>query len=269
MRPATSFTKSRAWPKNFRHRRPNGNDGWIWKGSERRVLYRWPELLKFPDGTVFICEGEKDADRVASLNHCASTVASGEWTQDCIKALVGRNCLILEDNDETGRKKALDAATKLYGVATTIRIVRLPDLPDGGDVSDWLDSDERRADKLVEICFNVPLWQPNDKAGASNDKPASDAKPGERLFLSSAEFIQGFETPDPLIEGIIIKFIYALTGHVSKGKTAGATFVRRSHWPRQNARQSRSRARPRALLRRRKLRRHSNALDRDGVTDGL
>jgi hypothetical protein len=210
-------------PKNFRHRRPNGNGGWIWKGSERRVLYHWPELLQFPDGTVFVCEGEKDADRVTSLNHCATTIASGEWTEDCIKALADRNCLILEDNDETGRKKALDAATKLYGVANTIRIVRLPDLLDGGDVSDWLDSDERRADKLVEICFDAPLWQPNDKAGASNDKTASDAKPEERLLLSSAEFIQNFEAPDPLIEGIIMrKFIYALTGHVSKGKTAGA-----------------------------------------------
>ena len=110
--------------------------------------------------------------------------------------------MILEDNDETGRKKALDAATKLYGVATTIRIVRLPNLPDGGDVSDWLGYDERRVDKLVEICFDAPLWQPNDKADTSNNKSASDAKPEERLLLSSAEFIQDFETPDPLIEGI-------------------------------------------------------------------
>jgi hypothetical protein len=41
---------------------------------------------------VFVCEGEKDADRVASLGLCATTVASGEWTSDCIKALAGRDC---------------------------------------------------------------------------------------------------------------------------------------------------------------------------------
>ena len=42
------------------------NGGWIWELDERHVPYHWPELLKYPDGTVFICEGEKDADRIAS-----------------------------------------------------------------------------------------------------------------------------------------------------------------------------------------------------------
>jgi hypothetical protein len=61
-------------PKDFRQRRPDGNGGWIWKlGDVRRVLYKLPELLQFPHATVFICEGEKDADRVASLKHCATT----------------------------------------------------------------------------------------------------------------------------------------------------------------------------------------------------
>ena len=100
-------------PKSFRHRKPDGKGGWIWQGSERRVPYRWPELLKYPDATIFICEGEKDADRVASLEHCATTVASGEWTADCVKALAGRDVLILEDNDDAGRKKANEAATAL------------------------------------------------------------------------------------------------------------------------------------------------------------
>jgi hypothetical protein len=54
-------------PKSFRQRRPDGNGGWIWELGERRVIYRWAELLKYPDATVFFCEGEKDADRVASL----------------------------------------------------------------------------------------------------------------------------------------------------------------------------------------------------------
>ena len=98
-------------PKAFRQRRPDGNGGWIWKLDDRRVLYRWPELLKFPDATVFICEGEKDADRVAALGHCATTVAAGKWTDECVKALAGRDVFIFEDNDDTGRKKALDSGT--------------------------------------------------------------------------------------------------------------------------------------------------------------
>ena len=44
-------------PKEFRQRRPDGKGGWIWKLDERRVLYRWPDLLKFPDATIFVTEG--------------------------------------------------------------------------------------------------------------------------------------------------------------------------------------------------------------------
>ena len=45
--------------KKFPQRRPDGKGGWEWKQGEQRVLYRWPELLKFPDATAFITEGEK------------------------------------------------------------------------------------------------------------------------------------------------------------------------------------------------------------------
>src|SRR5262249_25243593 len=139
----------------------DGNGGWIWSVKDcRRVPYRLPDLLKYPDACVFVCEGEKDADRVALLDHCATTVACGDWTPDCINALAGRDVLILEDNDEAGRKKALEAATALHGTAKSIRIVHLPDLPDKGDVSDWLDVDLHRREKLADVCFEAPLWVP-------------------------------------------------------------------------------------------------------------
>jgi hypothetical protein len=65
-------------PKDFRHRHPDGKGGWSYRGLERRVLYRLPDLIKYPDATIFVCEGEKEADRVASLGYCATTVASGK-----------------------------------------------------------------------------------------------------------------------------------------------------------------------------------------------
>ena len=145
-------------PKDFLQRRPDGNGGWTWKLDERRVLYRWPELLKFPDGTIFVCEGEKDVDRVASLGHCATTVAAGKWTDECVRALSGRDCFILQDNDEPGRAKASAAARALHGTTKTIRIVALPDLPDKGDVSDWLDADPGRVEQLVDVCIAAPIW---------------------------------------------------------------------------------------------------------------
>ena len=151
-------------PKAFSQRRPDGNGGWIPKLEERRVPYRLSELKKFADASVFVCEGEKDADRVASLNLCVTTVAAGKWTDECVKALAGRDVIILEDNDDAGRAKALAAARALHGTAKTIRIVSLPDLPDKGDVSDWLDADPRRAGKFVDTCFEAPLWVPPNAA---------------------------------------------------------------------------------------------------------
>ena len=59
---------------------------------------------------MIVTEGEKDADNVAALDLCATTVASGTWTDDCLMALAGRHVWILEDNDDAGRKKALEAA---------------------------------------------------------------------------------------------------------------------------------------------------------------
>jgi hypothetical protein len=56
-------------PKAFRQRRPDGNGGWVWAAGDRRVLYRLPDLLRYPDATVFFTEGEKDADRIAELGH--------------------------------------------------------------------------------------------------------------------------------------------------------------------------------------------------------
>jgi hypothetical protein len=167
-------------PKSFRQRRPDGEGGWIWQLDEHRVIYRWSELLKYPDATVFVCEGEKDADRVASLELCATTVAGGRWTKECVQALAGHDVIILQDNDEPGRKKALAAAQALYGSAKTIRIVGLPDLPDKGDVSDWLDADPRRAEKLAEICFEVAEWVPSPAANGDAPDQLCDRSEDDR-----------------------------------------------------------------------------------------
>jgi RecA-family ATPase len=165
-------------PKSFRQRRPDGNGGFIWSlGEVRRVLYRWPGVLKFPDATIFLTEGEKDADRVASLGYCATCVAGSKWTPECAQALAGRDVIILEDNDGPGHVKALTAAQALHGTAKSVRIVLLPDLPDKGDLSDWLDADPHRAEKLADVCFDVPEWTPEDAGANAEEEPATDPEP--------------------------------------------------------------------------------------------
>jgi hypothetical protein len=173
-------------PKTFRQRHPDGNGGWIWsvKGC-KRVLYRLQNLLAYPVATVFVCEGEKDANRVASLQLCATTVACGDWKDVDVSALAGRDVVILEDADKAGHKKALAAANALHGTARSIRIVLLPGLtgePHNKDVSDWLDADPRKhtAEKFIEVCLAAPEWtgevnvEDEGDGGADQDAGVAD-----------------------------------------------------------------------------------------------
>jgi putative DNA primase/helicase len=150
------YVERRADPKDFRRDPP---------GAKPNVLYRWPELVAAgPDATLFFCEGEKDADRVRSLEFTATTVANGGWGGVDVSDIAGRDVWILEDADKAGVKRAQAAAQALHGVAKTIRIVRLPghertEDKDGKDVSDWLD-EGHTADELVNACFAAPEWTP-------------------------------------------------------------------------------------------------------------
>ena len=167
-------------PKDFRQRRPDGNGGWIWGlGNTRRVLYRLTDLLAYPDGTVFVCEGEKDSDRVTSMGFCATTISGGtKWEDVDTSVLKDRDIIIHADADEAGEKKALAAATALHGIAKTIRIVKLPGLtghPENKDVSNWLDADPRRAETLVDVCFDTPIWEPEHHPGDHGDHHGEDA----------------------------------------------------------------------------------------------
>ena len=129
-------------PKNktFRQRRSDGNGGWIWNLNETvRVLYRLHELLTGQD-PVFICEGEKDVDNLRTLGLTATTnpMGAGKWNIIYNPCLAGRDVIILPDNDEPGKKHSTQVAQSLLGTAKSVKVLTLPDLPEKGDVSDFL-----------------------------------------------------------------------------------------------------------------------------------
>ena len=156
------FQVCRLEPKSFRQRRPDGKGGWNWsvKGV-RRVPYRLPELLAEPSRVVFIVEGEKDADRLADLGLIATTSAggAGKWKPEFAEHFRGRTVAILPDNDEPGRQHARQVARSLTNVAKLVCIVELPDLPEKGDLSDWLAAGGTK-DRLRELVESAPDWRP-------------------------------------------------------------------------------------------------------------
>ena len=130
-------------PKDFRARQPDGKGGWTWnlQGVER-IPYRLPGLIEgiALGRTVYITEGEKDADALHSLGLTATTNAGGadKWRSEYNQYFAGADVVILPDNDEPGRQHAKATERAITGVAASVRILELPGLPGKGDVSDWL-----------------------------------------------------------------------------------------------------------------------------------
>jgi hypothetical protein len=56
-----------------------------------------------------------------------------------------------------------------------VRVIRLPDLPVKGDVSDWLESDPSGA-RLVKECENTPAWEPTTTPPPKEDKEETDPR---------------------------------------------------------------------------------------------
>lgn len=95
-------------PKDFRCKRPDGRGGWTWNlGDVRRIIYRLNELAE--QRRVVLVEGEKDVDRLWSLDVPATTTAGGaeSWRDEYaaqIKAAGIEEVVACPDNDEPGRR---------------------------------------------------------------------------------------------------------------------------------------------------------------------
>lgn len=163
------FQAVRYEPKDFRQRRLDAESptGWSWglKGT-RRVLYHLPDLLASgPEQPVYIAEGEKDVDHLRDLGLVATTnpMGAGKWQPEYNAWLRDRHVVILPDNDPVGRDHADHVARELTPIAASVRVVPLPDLPEHGDVSEWLEHGGTPATlhmlvKAVSPCAAVTPW---------------------------------------------------------------------------------------------------------------
>jgi DNA primase len=108
------------------------------RGTEP-VLYQLPNVLGAR--ALIIVEGEAKADlltRWGLVATCLDTGAQSKLTEEMIGQLSRKRIGIVPDNDEPGREYATRVAQALYGKVETLRIVKLPGLPDRGDILDWV-----------------------------------------------------------------------------------------------------------------------------------
>jgi putative DNA primase/helicase len=115
------------------------------RGFER-VPYRLPEVTTA--NLVLICEGEKDAETAknsgleAELGAVTTTnpQGAGKWPAGWGKKyLSGKTVIILPDNDQPGADHTAAVRRDVKPHAAAVVVVELPDLPPGGDLTDYLE----------------------------------------------------------------------------------------------------------------------------------
>jgi Virulence-associated protein E len=185
--------------KSFPVYRPSGNGGWIkGMGDVKPLPYRLDDFSKRSDAPIYVCEGEKDCDRVRRLGHCATTVAAGKW-KDVVEKFRGRDVIILPHFDLKGTKRALEAANALHGVARSVRMIMLPGL-DGGatnnDAFDWLQNPENEKG-FADVCNHAPSWNPGETVEGFAEAEQIDTKEGQAGKSSKRENESAGDDDDP------------------------------------------------------------------------
>jgi hypothetical protein len=190
------FEALRYQPKEFRQRAPDGKGGWLWKlDGVRRVPYNLPKVIEQAKAgkTIFVVEGEKDADALNALGLTATTNAggAGKWLSDFGKYLTGCHVVILPDNDEPGKKHAFEVAASCLPHAASVRIVELPGLQPKADTFDWLKSGGA-APALLDLAKAAPVVKPEDLAASQEPKLATEIDEEEGGKQSAASWMLSY-----------------------------------------------------------------------------
>ena len=143
--------------------------------------YRLPELLEAAStgGTVFVVEGEKDANAAFEIGLVATCNArgAGKWVDEHSEYLRGADVVLVPDNDQPGRDHVAKVANSLRAKASRIRIV---ELKGAKDLSDWIAAGHT-ADELMRLCEAAGPWEPK-----GSRKPAVDNTAGATRVIGLA-----------------------------------------------------------------------------------
>ena len=164
------------------------------KGSH--VPYHLPELIAAQGmSPVFIAEGEKDVETLEALGHLATTNAGGAaaWHGDLNKFFAGLEILVVPDADKAGEERIGMLCDQLAGIASSIKIVRLPGLEfrgkHGEDITDWIKKHGHTNEEFIELAKNAPAYEP--KPTISELPPLTLSEWRERE-LAPPDFLMGY-----------------------------------------------------------------------------
>ncbi|PYS99941.1 MAG: hypothetical protein DMF63_09385 [Acidobacteria bacterium] len=218
-KPVLSVT--RHVPKTFKqwHPAPNAPEGWALgrkarnptETDARLVLYRLPQILEAValGHTIYVCEGEKDANAMALAGLDSTTAPGGadQWLETYTATLKGAHVVVIADKDEKGREGAVKRCLALKPVSLSCKYLEMP----GTNVKDPADFLTRggTARNIIDLAAAQPEFDPdNPPETADRHLPPLD--------LASEVCPNPPATPDLIIEDILHRGLKMIVGGPSK-----------------------------------------------------
>ena len=198
-------------------------DGWGVKGKTvTRKLYNQHALADATD--VFVAEGEQDVTTLKAhgLTAVSNLGGANRWRPEDAEAFTrAHHVAVLPDNDDAGRRHAETVAASLVGRVAILKVLRLPDLPEKGDVSDWLALHTDTDAALERLSHLVDGADPY--AAPDNDTDANATTSTGPVLLDDVQ-VMSRPVPPALIAGVLtcgsLAYIY---GPPASFKTAFTT----------------------------------------------
>ncbi|MBN2645042.1 MAG: hypothetical protein JXR59_06170 [Desulfuromonadaceae bacterium] len=252
-------------PKEYGFEHANGEGFAPGRGPHPPLLYGLFRLATAPENRrVFVVEGEGKADALAAWGEiavCTDSGAAGRWPVNYNHFFTGRTVVLMPDNDGPGEKYAAKAAAALEDVAASISMLRLPDLPEKGDVLDWIAarraaglSDEAIKAEFLHLAANacepwrapaesLPLVIPPDDDETDDSTPERSRRgaarllpmltgcslmidPGGQTFIQFEGELFALDAKNPLLIEAVAESFYRATGEAqTMGKDALAAAV--------------------------------------------
>lgn len=256
------------WQKSFCWQHKDNNGSWQkGRGGINPPLYN-QEILSntAADNTVYIVEGEKDANTMTDkLGLLAVSAPDGatkgnkgkKWDKRFNSLFTGVNVVIIPDNDEAGRNFASLVANELLTVAHSVKVLDLctewENLKEKGDITDIYENEQPSRNKTVaqtvkykiealKDCTKAitePLTQAEDtktKAPENNIKYAPlwvYQDDYGKLKLDESQYIECFAEQQGVkcINGVL----YSVNGKMSDDKAKNIIFNEIKGYIRTNA----------------------------------
>lgn len=165
------YWKCRFPNKHFLYQRYDENNNIISNiNGCRKVLYQLPRIMRgiSLQQTIFLVEGEKDANTLLKSNLIATTAPTPQWLDEYTETLKDADVVILYDYDKAGFKRRDLLCNKLHGNVKRLRIVNLPGLEysdsNGKDITDWLEMGNT-IEQLLEIVNSTDDYIPPRTGG--------------------------------------------------------------------------------------------------------